>query len=218
MHASPVETVYNKVLSNVGARLPTVDSVDRRIKSNVRNRLGSFFNGVGYPAEPVLADALGDAAVAAGGQPWTSARSRSASPSRTSRPREPFTRSSDSRRSTERSAGLADPEERPGGDRALPGDVRAEYPHLQPRLGPGGAPHRSVHRCPRAPARAAGGSLPSTRRPMSRPPARPASSSPIRTATRSSSTSIADQAPATLSRVERASLRRMPVATSRPRS
>lgn len=50
VYASPVETVYSTVLSNVGPRLPAIDSVDRRIKSNVRNRLGRFFNGVGYPA------------------------------------------------------------------------------------------------------------------------------------------------------------------------
>ena len=49
-HASPVETVYSSVLSNVGARIPAVDSVDRRVKANVRNRLGRFFNGVGYRA------------------------------------------------------------------------------------------------------------------------------------------------------------------------
>jgi len=50
VHASPVGGVLNTVLTNVGPRLPAVDSVDRRIKSNVRNRLGRFFNGVGYPA------------------------------------------------------------------------------------------------------------------------------------------------------------------------
>jgi pectate lyase len=50
VHASPVGGVLNKVLTNVGPRLPAIDSVDRRIKSNVRNRLGRFFNGVGYSA------------------------------------------------------------------------------------------------------------------------------------------------------------------------
>ena len=53
VHASPVATVYNSVLTNVGARLPAVDTVDRRVIYNVRNRVGRFFNGVGYsPPHP----------------------------------------------------------------------------------------------------------------------------------------------------------------------
>ena len=49
VHASPVSTVYNGVLTRVGARVPVVDAVDRRVINNVRDRLGRFFNGVGFP-------------------------------------------------------------------------------------------------------------------------------------------------------------------------
>ncbi len=47
---------------------------------------------------------------------------------------------------------LADPEERGRGDRSLPGHVRAEHPHLQPRLGRQRPAPGQVHR--RAPASA----------------------------------------------------------------
>jgi len=46
----PVNTVFFSVLSNVGARMPTLDSVDRRVIRNVRQRDGKYFNGVGFPA------------------------------------------------------------------------------------------------------------------------------------------------------------------------
>ena len=49
-HPNPVSTVWWGVLSNAGARDPGVDSVDRRILSNVRHRAGQFFNGVDYSA------------------------------------------------------------------------------------------------------------------------------------------------------------------------
>ena len=50
VHASPVPTVLNSVLTNVGAKLPVRDAIDRRVIFNVRNRVGRYFNGVGYAA------------------------------------------------------------------------------------------------------------------------------------------------------------------------
>jgi hypothetical protein len=47
---NPVSSVWWSVLSNAGARVPAVDSVDRRVLYNVRHRLGKFFNGVDFPA------------------------------------------------------------------------------------------------------------------------------------------------------------------------
>jgi hypothetical protein len=53
VHPTPVAAVYGTVLANVGARLPVVDSVDRRVKFNVVHRAGRFFNGVGFsPPNP----------------------------------------------------------------------------------------------------------------------------------------------------------------------
>ena len=46
----PVNTVFFSVLSNVGARLPALDSVDRRVIRDVRHRVGKYFNGAGFPA------------------------------------------------------------------------------------------------------------------------------------------------------------------------
>jgi hypothetical protein len=48
VHPSPASGVYYAVLTNVGARLPVVDSVDRRVINNVKNRAGSFYNGVDF--------------------------------------------------------------------------------------------------------------------------------------------------------------------------
>lgn len=47
---SPVSLLYASVLSQVGARLPVVDRVDRRVISNVKRRVGRFYNGVDYAA------------------------------------------------------------------------------------------------------------------------------------------------------------------------
>ena len=46
----PVRGVFFSVMTNVGARLPVLDSVDRRVISNVRHRTGPFFNGINYAA------------------------------------------------------------------------------------------------------------------------------------------------------------------------
>jgi pectate lyase len=49
VRARPVGTVMATVLNTVGARQPMRDTVDRRVISNARHRLGRFFNGVGHP-------------------------------------------------------------------------------------------------------------------------------------------------------------------------
>jgi hypothetical protein len=45
-----VSSVWWGVLSNAGARVPAIDTVDRRILYNVRHRLGKFVNGADYAA------------------------------------------------------------------------------------------------------------------------------------------------------------------------
>jgi hypothetical protein len=43
------QQAYNKIVDSVGATLPVRDSVDQRIIDNLRNRTGSFLNGVDSP-------------------------------------------------------------------------------------------------------------------------------------------------------------------------
>jgi pectate lyase len=46
----PASEARAAVMAGAGAVLPVRDSVDRRVIANVRNRVGRYFNGAGYPA------------------------------------------------------------------------------------------------------------------------------------------------------------------------